>query len=163
MTRSQSQRPSSSTEQVIQLDFRALYYSLRQRAWLVALCLAVAGAGAFAYLKRAPKIFEAQVVLQVEQEEQKVLNIEQVQGENLQALELVKTIEQTLQNRALLERVFTALKLGENPKFNPPGPEPRPGRDELLKGLGEMISVKLRRGTRLIDMKVEHTDAALTA
>jgi succinoglycan biosynthesis transport protein ExoP len=162
MTRSPSQR-QTSTEQVIQLDFRALYYSLRERAWLVVLCFVLAGAAAFAYLKRAPKIFEAHVVLQVEQEEQKILNIEQVQSENLQTLELVKTIEQTLQNRALLERVFASLSLATNPKFNEPGLEPKPGRDELLKDLGDMISVKLRRGTRLIDMKVEHTDPALTA
>lgn len=163
MTRSQSHHPPGGSDPAIQLDFRALYYSLRERAWLVALCLLVAGTGAFAYLKRAPRIFEAQVVLQVEQEEQKILNIEQVQSENLQTLELVKTIEQTLQNRALLERVFDALKLAENKKFNDPSASPRPTREELLKEFEEMVSVKLRRGTRLIDIRVEHTDPALTA
>src|SRR6186713_497593 len=104
MTPSHPNRSTAQNEQVLQLDFRSIYYSIRERVWLVALCFVVAGAAAFAYLQRTPKIFESQVVLQVEQEEQKIINIEQVQSENLQTLELMKTIEQTLQNRALLER-----------------------------------------------------------
>src|SRR5678815_3838300 len=78
MTPSHPNRSTAQNEQVLQLDFRSIYYSIRERAWLVALCFVVAGAAAFAYLKRTPKIFESQVVLQVEQEEQKILNIEQV-------------------------------------------------------------------------------------
>ncbi len=163
MTRSPSNRPSAPSDHVIQIDFRSLYYSLRERAWLVALCLVVAGAAAFAYLQRAPKIFEALVVLQVEQEEQKILNIEQLQTENLQTLELLKTIEQTLQSRALVERVFDSLKLAKNRGFVDPAQTPAPTRDDLLTRMEKMISVKLRRGTRLIDIRVDHTDAPLTA
>jgi capsular exopolysaccharide synthesis family protein len=163
MTPSHSNRPAAPNEQILQLDFRSIYYSIRERAWLVALCFVVAGAAAFAYLKRTPKIFESQVVLQVEQEEQKILNIEQVQSENLQTLELMKTIEQTLQNRALLERVFDTLKLEKDLSFNVVKNGERQTREELLKELDEMVTVKLRRGTRLIDIRVEHTAAALTA
>ncbi len=163
MTRPPSTRHHAHSDQVLQVDFRALYYSLRERAWLVVLCLVVAGAAAFAYLERAPKIFESQVVLQVEQEEQKILNIEQLQTENLQTLELLKTIEQTLQNRALIERVFDTLRLEKNRRFVDLAQTPAPTREELLKRMEKMISVKLRRGTRLIDIFVDHTDAALTA
>lgn len=166
MTSSPSHRspaPSSSSDSVIQLDFRSLFYSLRERAWLVALCFVVAGGAAFAYLQRAPRIFESQVVLQVEQEEQKILNIEQLQTENLQTIELMKTIEQTLQNRALIERVFDTLQLGKSPRFVDPTQTPAPSREDLIKRMEQMVSVKLRRGTRLIDIRVEHTDAALTA
>jgi capsular exopolysaccharide synthesis family protein len=163
MTRSQSSRTQTSSDQVIQLDFRALYYSLRERAWLVLLCFVVAGSAAFAYLKRAPRIFESRVVLQVEQEEQKLLNIEQLQTENLQTLELMKTIEQTLQNRALIERVFDTLGLAKNKKFVDPTEQPPPSREDLIKRTENMVAVKLRRGTRLIDIQVDHTDAALTA
>ena len=163
MTPSHPNRSTAHNEQVLQLDFRSIYYSIRERVWLVALCFVVAGAAAFAYLKRTPKVFESQVVLQVEQEEQKILNIEQVQSENLQTLELMKTIEQTLQNRALLERVFERLNLAKNPSFNMPQNGVRQTREELLKELDELVTVKLRRGTRLIDIRVEHTDAALTA
>jgi capsular exopolysaccharide synthesis family protein len=163
MTPSHSNRSTAPNEQRLQLDFRSIYYSIRERAWLVALCFVVAGAAAFAYLKRTPQIFEAQVVLQVEQEEQKILNIEQVQSENLQTLELMKTIEQTLQNRALLERVFETLKLEKNLSFNVVKNGEQQTREDLLKELDEMVTVKLRRGTRLIDIRVEHTDSALTA
>jgi len=163
MTPSHPNRSTAQNEQVLQLDFRSIYYSIRERVWLVALCFVVAGAAAFAYLQRTPKIFESQVVLQVEQEEQKIINIEQVQSENLQTLELMKTIEQTLQNRALLERVFETLNLAKNPSFNVPQNGVRQTREELLKDLDELVTVKLRRGTRLIDIRVEHTDAALTA
>ena len=77
-------------------------------------------------------------------------------------LELLKTIEQTLQNRALLERVFESQQLAKNRRFVDPT-QTEPTREEMIKRMEKMVSVKLRRGTRLIDILVDHTDAPLTA
>src|SRR5882762_5706146 len=89
-----------------QIDFRKLYYILRERVWAIALCLLIAGLGTTAYLIRAPRIYAAKLVLKVEQGEQKILNIQRVQQDDPQTLEFLKTVEQTLQSRSLLERVL---------------------------------------------------------
>jgi len=147
-----------------QIDFRALYYNLRERSWIIALCLVVAGLGAAAYLMRAPKIYAAKVVLQVEQNEQKILKIENVQQDDARSLEFLKTVEQTLQNRALLERVLDTNHLATNPRFVKSQPDRPPlTRDQLVSKLALMVEAKLRKGTRLIDLKVEHTDPQLAS
>ena len=81
------------------LDLRALYHVLREKAWIIALCVLAVGSVTAAYLYRAPRIYVAKVVLQVEQEEQKIINIQSVQKEDLQSVEFLKTVEQTLRQR----------------------------------------------------------------
>lgn len=153
---------SSKTNQTASLDVRTLYFLIRDRAWIILLCLILAAFGTAAYLVKTPKIYAAKSVLQVEQEEAKILNIERVQQENLQSQEVLKTIEQTLQSRAMLQRVIEANQLDKNPKFVGNG-EQTPTKEQLVSKLGNMVDVRLRKGTRLIDINVEHTDPALTA
>src|SRR5947208_12591473 len=102
------------------LDFRAIYHVLREKSWVILLCVLTVGCVSAAYLYRAPKIYAAKVVLQVEQEEQKVINIQTVQKEDLQSVEFLKTVEQTLQSRALLGRVVETNNLAKNPRFASP-------------------------------------------
>ena len=104
---------SSPKDHAEPLDFRTLYYILREKAWVIAISLAAAGSITAAYLYRAPRIFAAKVVLQVEQEEQKVINIQTVQKEDLQSVEFLKTVEQTLQSRSLLGRVIETNNLAQ--------------------------------------------------
>jgi capsular exopolysaccharide synthesis family protein len=113
---------------------------------------------------RAPKIYASKAVLQVEQEEQTILNIERVQREYLQSMEVVKTIEQTLKNRALLGRVLTANNLESHQQFAPLSRDGSPPtKEELVTYLGKIVEAKLRKGTRLIDLTVEHRVPELTA
>ena len=146
------------------IDFRALFHLAREKAWLIALCLLLAGFATAAHLARSPKIYAAKVVLQVEQEEARIINIERVQQENLQSLESLKTVEQTLQTPAIMARVLDANKLAADPRFAPPPAEGQtpPSREQLVNRLAGMVEVRLRKGTRLIDIKVEHTNPSLT-
>jgi uncharacterized protein involved in exopolysaccharide biosynthesis len=144
------------------IDFRGFYYTMRERAWILALCCLVAAFATAAYLLRTPKIFASKVVLQVEQEEAKIINIQRVQQEDLQTLEFLKTVEQTLQNRTLLERVIATNQLANDPGFVPSGAGHR-SAEQLVTKLSKMVEVKLRKGTRLIDVKVEHPRPELTA
>lgn len=160
----QPSRGGSQHESAPPVDFRLLYYTLRERAWIVAACCLVAGLATTAYLYRAPKIYEANLVLQVEQEEQKILNIQRLQQEDAANLEFLKTVEQTLQSRSLYERVLETNKLASNPAFNAPEPgAPQPTREQLVTRFGKMIEVKLRKGSRLIDVNVEHTSPEIAA
>ena len=146
------------------IDFRVIYYTLRERAWVIGLCLLIAAIGTTAYLLRAPKIYAGKLILQVEQEEQKILNIQRVQQEDPQTAEFLKTVEQTLQSRALLERVLDTNNLAGDPRFQEPKPgKPPLTREQLVERLSKMLETKLRKGTRLIDVTVEHTDPELTA
>ena len=144
------------------IDYRALYYIMRERAWIIALCLLIAMLITATILLRSPGIYAATTVLLVEQEEAKVVDIQQIQPVDFQSLEALKTVEQTLQDRALLERVIDANHLDRDPRLSSAAGKTL-AREELVSTVAKMVEVKLRRGTRLIDVTVEHTDPALTA
>src|SRR6266436_6161762 len=154
--------PGKDFHQAEPLDFRAIYHILREKSWVILLSVLTIGCVTAAYLYRAPKIYAAKVVLQVEQEEQKVINIQTVQKEDLQSVEFLKTVEQTLQSRALFARVIETNKLAANPRFVSPLRDHQLSQEQLISRLASMVEVKLRKGTRLIDVNVEHTDAELT-
>src|SRR5436190_6235553 len=143
-------------------DLKSFYYLLRDQSWIVVVCMLLAALATATYLVRTPRIYAAKSVLQVEQEEAKVLNIQRVQQEDLQTLEFLKTVEQTLQNRALIERVIDENKLLDDPRLVAVG-LPKPTRERLAARVAKLIDVRLRKGTRLIDVTVEHTDPAVTA
>ena len=44
---------NNESENAHQIDFRTFYYTLRERLWVIVLCLVVAGAGTAAYLVQA--------------------------------------------------------------------------------------------------------------
>jgi uncharacterized protein involved in exopolysaccharide biosynthesis len=71
------------------LDFRTFYYLLRDRAWIIVVCLLLAVLGTATYLVRTPKIYAARSVLQVEQGEAKILNIQRVQADEFQGQEIL--------------------------------------------------------------------------
>src|SRR6478672_12558738 len=73
------------------LDLRTFYFLLRDRAWIIIVCILLACIGTAAYLFRTPSIYGSKSVLQVEQEEAKILNIQKVQHEDLQGQEILKT------------------------------------------------------------------------
>jgi len=145
------------------IDYRAIYYILRERAWIIALCLLAAGLMTATLLLRSPSIYASTTVLLVEREEAKVVDIQRIQPEDFQSLESLKTVEQTLQNKALLERVIDANNLAQDPRLVPISTGNVLTREQLVAKLAKMVDVRLRRGTRLIDITVEHTDPALTA
>src|SRR6185369_5332328 len=107
--------PGKEFHQAEPLDFRAIYHILRDKSWIILVCVLTVGCVTGAYLYRAPRIYAARVVLQVEQEEQKVINIQAVQKEDLQSIEFLKTVEQKLQNRSLFAQVIATNNLAKDP------------------------------------------------
>jgi polysaccharide biosynthesis transport protein len=144
-----------------QFDIRTLWHTLLEHGWIIAICFAVAALLSAAYIQRAPQIYAATVKLQVEQEEQRVMKIEKVQQEDLRSLEILRTIEQNLQSRAVLERVIDFLQLAKDERFVSPLAG-QPSREQLVNALSRMVDVRLQRGTRLIVVRVVHTNPVLT-
>src|SRR6266853_2700754 len=135
----------------------ALYHLLRRRAWLFTTCFIVAMMSGAAWLAKTPKIYAARTVVQVEQTAQQVINIQSVAPEDLSTLELLKTIEQNFLSSDLLLRAVKNSGLAADPRFLQ-GLAPGSMSDEdLLQRVTKQITVKLRRGTRLIDITAQHT------
>ena len=90
------------------LDLHGIIRLLLDKSWLIVSCVVLAVIFAAIYVQRAPRIYEATTTVQVEQEEQKVIKVEQVVSEDLRGLEILNTIAQKLRNLGLLEEVLEA-------------------------------------------------------
>jgi succinoglycan biosynthesis transport protein ExoP len=142
-------------------DLQTIYHAVLEKLWLIAIFVVVALLLAAAYLHRAPNLYSSTATLMVEQGDEKVVNIQKVQQEDLRGLEVLRTIEQVLKSRALLERVAIANNLDKDPRFVPQGVVLTPA--QVAGILDQMIDVRLRRFTRLIDVTAVHTDPQIAA
>src|SRR5438067_5106562 len=135
------QRPSTSS---ISVDVQAITHLLIEKAWLIVLFLVLGGLLGGAYVLQSQKIYSSRAVVQVEQAEQKVINIQNVKQEDLREAEVIRTIEQNLGSRALLLRVVQADKLGQDRRFARWRSTPYTD-NELTDMLEKQVLVKLRR------------------
>ncbi len=158
MTPQSTGHPPSGQE----LDLRTLLHVLLEKAWVV-LLLAVAGLLlAAGYIKRAPVLYSSTATLEVQQEEQKIVKMDRAMDrEDLRSLDVLQTIAQELKSRSLFERVIDTNNLGTDPRFVGLM-SGTPSRERLAGALSKMTDVRLRRGTRLIDITVVHQVPELT-
>ncbi len=143
-------------------DFRGLLHQLISKSWVIVLCLALALALGFSYLARTPKLFMSRAVMEVDVSGENIAPVQTTRPESYQSLEQLRTIEQNLRNRSLMERVVRAADLVHTPGFLPPREGGALYSPEACAGaLSNMVSATVRRGTRLIDVFVTHTDPAI--
>jgi polysaccharide biosynthesis transport protein len=140
------------------LEFRTLYHLLLEKSWIIIFCFVASLLVTAAHLHKAPRIFAATATIQVEQQEQKIVKFEKIQQEDLRYLDVLRTIEQALVSRPLLERVVQANNLTQT-FASPDGTQP--SKEKVASMLAGMVDVRLRRGTRLIDVTVASTDPKL--
>jgi polysaccharide biosynthesis transport protein len=152
--------------QGVGFDFNRYFFLIRRRLWLLILIVCLGGLGMFVFLLREPKVYASRAVVQVEQEEAKVLGskVEAVQTDQLEAPDLMETLVESLTSNTVLMGVNQALGLDKDPfitkdPFNPPWVPEKPDTElTLADKLRKKITVTLRRDTRLIDIVAEHTD-----
>jgi len=132
-------------------DVRGILQILTDRTWLLGLCLVVSIGLADVYLLVTPKTYASLAILYVEQRDQKVVSIQDVTQQDLESIDMMKTVEQSLTTDDLLLHVIKEDRLATNPDFLP---QQAAGytEDELLKAVKQRLTVKVRRGTRLIDV-----------
>src|SRR5262249_21133912 len=113
-------------------DFHSLFYALKERVWLIVLCVTAATFLTWGYLKRCPRTFAATVILQVEAEKPKILGstVQDVMPDD-RGPEALKTIEKVLQSRSLLERVIVTNNLASDPRFVSATNGPLPSNEQL--------------------------------
>ena len=143
-------------------DFRTFLHQLLSKSWIVVLCLALGLGSGFYYLYHTHKLYVSRAVLEVDVTSESAVPVPGARTESFQSLEQLRTIEQNLRNHSLMERVVRAADLVHSPNFLPPSEDGRPYSAETLAGvLGGMVNPVVRRGTRLIDVFVTHTDPAV--
>ncbi len=138
------------------VDIERLINLLRAKMWLVLTITAIVFLAAFGYVLRAPRIYESKAIIQVDQIAQKVVNIDEISQDNMQSSEYLNTVVQAFTSAKLMQRVVRANQLQDNPNFAPPRADGKKYSESELAGrLGRKVEVKLRRGTRLLDVIVE--------
>lgn len=143
------------------LDAKRVYHALVERLWLVAIFIIVAALLSAGYIKRQPVLYAASAIVQVEQDEARVVKVERFQAEDLRYPDALRTIEQTLKGRAVLERVVDTLALTRDQSFLTAVEEP--SKAQAASILDRMVTVRLRKGTRLLDVIVTHPNPQLAA
>ena len=141
-------------------DLQYILGVVRSKALLIIVCVLAAATLGYLYARFSPKIYAAKTVIQVDQEEQRVVKIEGVKAEDLKAPEVLKTYEQNIMSSEVLLRVIKNHDLLNEPMFLP---EVQGSRSEraLVEALARHINAKIRRETRLIDITVEHPSPLL--
>ena len=141
-------------------ELRALYFALREKAWLLAAVTLIGVLAATVYLARSKKIYAATTTIQVEEERQRLVRADTRGTDDRAAEEEIKTIAQKLENPALMLRLGRHPELAENPAFRAQftGTASDMRLQTLMAG---KISVKIRPGTRLIDLTVEDESPVL--
>lgn len=128
---------------------------LFRRGWIVVLLGVIGIAAALWFAGKQPEIFRAKGSVYVSDQAPQVLDIRAVAPEGSKDLEQMRSVEQGLLASALLLRVIEANGLEGAADFGAPGM----GKEALLGLLSSRVSVELRRGTRIIDISVDDTDA----
>jgi succinoglycan biosynthesis transport protein ExoP len=138
------------------LDVGYYFHLLLRYIWLfLAIVLICAAIGAYMAL-RQPQRYTATAVIQVEQQEQRVLRTEETV--RLESPDYLSTIVATLTGDSFLVRVAKAANLINDPEFFEPRPEPYSDA-EIADRMRMMVSATVRRLTRLIDVQATDTNA----
>ena len=158
---SNNQPPEEPRQSFQAFDLRTIPHILIERSWVIVLCLVVAAFWTARTIQKAPVLYSATAMLQVEPEEEKVVNIQKVQEMDYRSLEKLQTIIATIKTRPMLERIVTN-GLIKDPAFAPVLAG-NPSLREMTGMVESMVDIRLRRGTYLIDVSVVHTDPKLAA
>jgi capsular exopolysaccharide synthesis family protein len=141
------------------VDFREVLSLYMRKWWVILLTVAFASLAASYYLYQQPKLYESQAVIFVGQEKERVVDIQSVSTDEFRDLAELKTVEQSLASGTVILRVAKACGLVDDPTFVVrKNPEVPPTDAKIIATLGGRVTADLRRGTRLIDLKVRDTD-----
>jgi succinoglycan biosynthesis transport protein ExoP len=148
----------------VTIDFHHLFHVLREKLWLIGICVAVTTLIALVYALRSPKLYVAQCLIQVQESQRRVLNIEEISPDTLEKPETLKTLERNLTSRPVIERVVESEAVnGDAANLGiPPRAEPY-SEKELVRALAGKVSVALVRGTRHIAVYAEDKSAETAA
>jgi polysaccharide biosynthesis transport protein len=147
--------PSTNTAAESENDLLLLCRVIWRKLWLVGLISAGCVGVAVLHIVRTSPVYRSTAGIQIEQQEQKVINIDAVTKQDLSQNEVLKTFEQGFRKRSLMERIVTANGLKGVAELAPKG-RVFNSDDDIVDFLLERSKASLRTGTRLIDVSFDH-------
>ncbi len=153
-------KPSEIIEVNSPVNFGLMFRAIAEKWWLIAL-ISLGMATAAGYIaKKMPVKYEAKAVLQVDQQEKRLINMDEVSQQDLRPSDVVNTIVQNINNSSVLRRVAHVNHLAADPVFLPKSTNVVT-EESAAAALGGMVIAKLRPETRLIDITVTHANPAM--
>jgi capsular exopolysaccharide synthesis family protein len=144
------------------LDLQEALYVIIEKAWVIAICFFVGALVGLAQIGRTPSTYRSVCVLQVDPEQRKVVSFQDENATDSTNSEGLQTALEGFHSRVFLKRVAKVIQLPNEPLFLAAKPNGQPYTlDECAGALGGMIDVSARKGTRLIDVAVEHQNPGI--
>ena len=136
-----------------------LWDMVRRRGWIPLVIALLGAVGLYYAASKLPKMYRAAGSVKVSTQAPVILDIRAVAPEEARDLEQMRSVEQGLSATTLLMRVIQVNHLADDSSFAPKGLS----EEALLNFFSQRVKVELRRGTRIIDLRVDDTDPARAA
>lgn len=146
------------------IDFRRIFFLLLKRLWIIALIVIIGTVILIRMFSGKPRVYEAEAILEVQPQEQKVLKAENVTQESPGMGDFVGTTVLALTSRNVLLRVIKENNLTKDPHLYPP----KAGggsysEDQLCDILAAKYRVIPEKGSRLIQILGRDTNPKTAA
>ncbi len=139
------------------IDWQEYLHAIRERLWIVLLCLALGGIGAAIFISRQVETFQARSVLFIEQEGSRVLEkMQGVSADQINSLDMINTLVDFLRSYPFALRVSQLMSLKDDPRF-----PTAPTAEDAAGMLVEHVEASYRAKTRLIDVATNFRDPTL--
>ncbi len=147
------------------IDWQACFHAVRERLWILILCVVIGGVVATAYMTRQRQQFQARSVLFIEQEQSRVLDkVSGLREEQILSLDMINTVVDLIRGYQFAQRVAARMNLQKDPRFLAGLPEKPHGEftsDAAAEHLAGAVTASYRPRTRLIDIIVTQADSSL--
>jgi succinoglycan biosynthesis transport protein ExoP len=141
---------SEASQQEESVNLRQYWHVILERRWLVITTFVSVFILCLIYLYKAPRIYQASARLQIDRESEGLLYIKDAFAAESRELDYLQTQYKNLTSRTLIESVIAKLNLTKDDRY-------KESRD-FTQAVGNDITVAPIRLSRLVDIKVEHTD-----
>lgn len=141
------------------VDFAGMWQALKRRWWVPFLTSALITGSAGYWMWKSPRYYTSMAVVAVNQQQSTFLPGENFASLDLKSLEILKSIETEIVSQSALLRVANEHRMREDPVFAKPKDNGPYNDDEIAFLMGKRVTAALDRGTRLIKITVDDTDA----
>ena len=148
------------------IDWQACFHAVRERLWILILCVIIGAVAATAYVTHQRTVFQARSVLFIEQEQAHVLGdkVSGLREDQILSIDMINTVVDLIKGYQFAQRVAARLNLQKDPRFLA-GLTPKPTgeltSDEAAAYLGGSVTASYRPRTRLIDIIATQTNSSL--
>lgn len=137
------------------LNLRHYWHIVLERRWLVITAFISVLLLSLVYLSRAPRVYESFVRIEVNRKDEGSFSLRDVISGGFMDSDYLQTQYKNLVSLTLLQTVYKKLNLDKDPRYNK--------EIDPLKELAEDITIAPVRLSRLVDIRVEHTDPKVSA